>query len=80
MFWYLLKRMHKFQEPIRLLTYGKIKRLFWKIGFIYENYSMKIINNPRKYAMESRLKINLPDIMAFMSPTMVFVLRKDKEE
>lgn len=52
----------------------KKKKYFSKTGFDYEEYSMKIINEPDRYAMESKLKIKLPAVIAFLSPTMVFVL------
>lgn len=73
-FWILLRFIHKYQEPIKLLTYGRMKKLFKKSGFKYEDYTMKIINNPAKYYIKSKWKWKLPMFMAAAAPTNIFVL------
>ena len=51
-----------------------MKKIFRKSGFKYEDYTMKIINNPAKYYIESKWKWKLPMFMAGIAPTNVFVL------
>lgn len=75
-FWTLLKYLNKYQEPIKLLSYGKMKQIFSKTGFLYEDYTMKIVNNPTNYYMEEQLKFRLPGFMSWIAPTNVFVLTK----
>lgn len=76
MFWYLLKILHKYREPIRLLTYRKMLKMFADVGFIYEDWTIKVVNNPEKYHMRGKWHAKFPQFLSAVSPTNIFILMK----
>lgn len=71
----LYKRIKKTDTDLFLLGYHKIIALIKNVGFMYYEYTDKIINNPTKYHSEYAIPFNLP-VPKCLSPTVVFVLRK----
>ena len=65
---------------IDLSGYHKTKRMLKDEGFIFEEYTVKIINDPSRYSMKSPLKVKLPEFLKTVSPTNVFILFKQKKD
>ena len=75
-FYRTAKVLGKCHENIWLLHYLKMIKMFTKHGFVYEDYTIEILNNPQKYHLEHSIKIKIPQFMSCFSMTNVFVLRK----
>lgn len=60
-FWKCLKDIHRYQEPIRLISHREMRKEFANVGFFYRDWTIQIINSPLKYSMDSKWKEKLPD-------------------
>lgn len=63
-------------ETINLNGYFKTKKMIGKAGFVSKEYTVKIINDPKRFYMKSLLNIKYPSCVKIISPTNIFVLSK----
>lgn len=75
-FFWILKKLKRYQEPVKLLWYKEMKKMFRNTGFNYKEYTADVINKPNKYKLECNMKIKIPKYMQAISPTNIFVLEK----
>ena len=74
-FFSLLKVFGKYEEPINLLRYGTVKKMFKKEGFSYKEYTAEIINNPNTYYIND-YRIKIPKFIARFSKDNIWILEK----
>lgn len=76
-FFYFLKVLKRYKEPIHLLGYKTMKKMFKKEGFIYKDYTTEIINNPNKYYIRD-YGIKIPVFLSILSKTNIWILKKSE--
>lgn len=76
MFLWCLKRMGKYREDIRLLSWHQMQNSFRAAGFAGREYTIEILREPEKYHLEQKLPFKVPRTVRFFSPTNIFVLSK----
>ncbi|GHU50299.1 hypothetical protein AGMMS49975_01060 [Clostridia bacterium] len=75
-FYGLLKTFGKYQEPLFLLTYSRMKKMFTENGFTYKEYTFDILKNPEKFHLDEIPKIGIPRFLIPFSKINIFVLKK----
>ena len=75
-FWSLLKQIRKYKEPLSLLTYCEMKKLFRENGFNWIEQTVKVIKTPKRYYMKGITLPFVPECTAKVSPTNLFILQK----
>ena len=77
----LLRLSGKYKEELRLLSYFRMKYLI-SDEFSWSEYTHKIIKYPRKYYYKvpllSKLPIGILERINFISPTNIFILKKNE--
>ena len=76
LFFRLARLFKRYQEDFWLLSYRKIINAFKRNNFEYKDYTIEILNNPKKYFLEFNPKIKFPDFLKRISQTNIFILRK----
>ena len=72
----LLKLIAKYKEQLSLLTYGEMKKLFQETGFNWAEQTIKVIKKPKQYYYEGVTLPFVPECIAKISPTNLFILQK----
>lgn len=75
-FFKILNILGKFDEEIYLLNYFHFKKLLSSSGFNIKEYTIEILNNPKKYYLDETIPIKVPDFLACISKTNIFTLKK----
>lgn len=66
------------KEDVYLVSHPSVKKLAAMAKFKVKDYTIEVINNPRKYFSEYRspFGITMPDYASMISPTNIYVLEK----
>jgi SAM-dependent methyltransferase len=77
-FFAVLKRVMRCDQPVYPLFYGDMLRLIHAAGFRAREYTVDIIRNPEKYfELSLPFHRHFPACLCHFSPTNVFVLVKE---
>ncbi len=72
----VLKLLGLYRNEIRLPTYCEIKRMVANAGLTPHDYTVRVLRDPRRYAMDSIGFPALPQFVSVFSPTNIFLLTK----
>jgi ubiquinone/menaquinone biosynthesis C-methylase UbiE len=73
-----LKLLGLYRTDVYLLTHRQLRMMALHAGLTPHDYTVRILRDPRRYAMDTLPLRALPQFVSVLSPTNIFVLTKAK--